>query len=288
MSVLREDLSIIKKHFWKNLGCSIEVSSLGDSYVNRVYRVETSSAVFVAKFFGEISGFQREARVYHTGSDTIPKLCGEVDGHNLVLLTEWLPLGVASKVATKTEIASLARVISRFHSLQNNTIGDEFDLFSCDTDWPGYLRRTFEHKFQRIRDKLEEPSEIYTYFDRLLDQELHSYCLVNTHRDLRTTNIRIDHAGQFRLIDFESSRGGDAVIDLVKLVRDGFISPTMIKDFVDEYNQNSKSELEMPNLRIYEALENFYAVEWCYRDPAKRQDFLQSSLENLNKLVAGK
>jgi len=106
-----------------------------------------------------------------------------------------------------------------------------------------------------------------------------------THFDYRPGNILVKESKIVGLIDFESSRGGSADIDFVKIklyMWDKF--PSTKKHFLDGYQSVRKLPPIDATLDLYEFYNAFGGIAWCRNRNKLKDPFFDENkkiLENI-------
>lgn len=224
----------------------------------------------------------------------VPRVAGHWTGagdHPGALLLTLLPGRVIDGPISPGLAFDLGRLLARLHTHRLDRFGDRFEPAGASpAEWWSILDRRFR-KWLPYCEEVMPPA----LFQRTLDgyAALHASlpdpdgpCLV--HGDYRPGNVLIQEGRITGLLDFESTRGGDAVWDFVKIesrVWDRW--PGTRPGFLEGYvSVRSLPDIErtLPFYRLYSA---FGGVGWCVRRSAVDTPFLGENMDMLTQVLAG-
>ncbi len=206
-----------------------------------------------------------------------------------VLLLSWLPGKPMTGTVTPELSLKLGELLAQLHTHKVLSFGDELhDPELLSHDWWQYLDNILQTWVPVCRTVM--PTAL---FDRTLKRydelrmdlpEPDGPCVI--HCDYRPGNILAEGGEITGLIDFESTRGGSADLDFVKIK--GYvwdISPGTKDTFLTGY----ASVRELPDIErtmpLYELRNAFGGVAWCARRGRTGDPFFHENMARLQQLL---
>lgn len=265
----------------------VEISHVPESYSSQVYLLTLSGGerVILKRSYNKAK-LHRECRMLKLLADVlpVPRLIEFWEEAHAMLLSYIPGLPIMGPIDTGLAF-DMGALLAGMHRVSL----EEYELVeSFSRDWWGSIRHVFRTWLDQCKTQMpddlirDSQAKFYELYEGLpLPQ---GPCAV--HFDYRPGNILVDHGKIVGLIDFESSRGGSADLDFVK-----------IKTYVwDEYPGTETAFLkgytsirQLPDIHrslpLYTLYNAIGGISWCVRRGQVGGAFYEENMASLLSLL---
>jgi Ser/Thr protein kinase RdoA (MazF antagonist) len=205
------------------------------------------------------------------------------------LLLSLLPGRIITGIVSPRMAYKLGELLARLHENELPHFGDVFDAREQITDgWWQVLDQSFQKWLPFCEQVLPQ-----AMIQRIRKEYDHLYSTLPppdgpryTHFDYRPANVMVEQEHITGLIDFESSRGGSADRDFIKIKIEVWdVNPETKAPFLAGY----RSVRELPDIErtlpFYMLYNAFGAIGWCVRRSKLDDPFFDENLARLREIL---
>lgn len=268
-----------------------------ESFGSDVYSVSTSSKSFILKLPYNKAKFFRESYIYkkHNSISFIPKLFNELaprgDFNGALLIENINGIGLKFGQIDNVIAQKMGALLAQFHNLEISGLGNftekGFEKLKFSSWWEyrsDLLLNIWGKNIEpHIENNLYSKSiEYLSSFYKTLIRSKDGNTLI--HCDFRPANILKTPYGKLMLIDFESTRTGDACYDFIKI----YESIGKDKQLWNSFTSSYAKDQTLPDLKTllpyYEFELNFGFLNWAIEH--KDQKLFEERLVNVKSILS--